>query len=176
MPLPTTHEQLLADEGYSGPRWVLSGAIERRLYGHFGVGLLGLWGWRSLGAPPREGANEFSAENPPRYSESYWIAAVELPLTFQAARLGRSGQSWVELSLVPWLGVGGGSLDVHGEESWQPGFAFGCDGRLLFRGRHGGAGFAVGAPSLKLVESSIVGGSVNLGMISFSLLGGFDVG
>ena len=176
VPLPTLHEQLLNADGYSGARWAVTAALERPVYGHLGVGLLGVYGARTLTASPQDGGNEFLGAAEPSYSEHYWIAAAELPFTFLAARLGRGDHAWLEVSLVPWLGVGLGTHDLYGGGVWRAGPALGGVGRLMFRGRHAGAGLAAGAYTLRITEPSSVPGPVDFGMIFLSVVGGFDVG
>jgi hypothetical protein len=175
-PLPTVHEQLLNADGYSGARWAVTAAVERRVYGHLGVGLLGVYGVRTLTASPQDGGDEFLGPAESGYSEHHWIGAAELPLTFLAARLGRGEHAWLEVSLVPWLGVGFGTHDLHGSGAWRAGPAFGGLARLMFRGRHAGAGLAAGAYTLRIVEPSSLPRSVDFGMILLSVVGGFDVG
>jgi hypothetical protein len=175
-PLPTAHEQLLNAEGYSGARWAVTAAVERRLHGHLGVGLLGVYGVRTLAAAPQDGGNEFLAAAEASYSEHHWIAAAELPLTFLPARLGRSHDAWLEISLVPWIGVGFGTHELHGSGEWRAGPAAGGVARLMFRGRHAGAGLAAGAYTLRIAEPSSIPGRVDFGMIFLAVVGGFDVG
>ncbi len=176
VPLPTTHEQLLNADGYSGARWTVTAAVERRVYGHLGVGLLGIYGARTLTASPQDGANEFIEGAVSRYSERHWIAAAELPFTFLLARLGHRDHAWLEVSLVPWLGVGFGSHEFYGGGEWRAGPALGGTGRLMVRGRHGGAGLAAGAYTLRVAQPSSVPTAVDFGMIFFGVVGGFDVG
>jgi hypothetical protein len=177
VPLPNTHETLLGEEGYSGARWAYSAAIERRLQGAFGLGLLGLYGNRSLEAAPTEDNGDFVGTVSPRYSEQWWIAAVELPLSFLAGHFGAPNKDqWVELDLVPWAGVGGGSVGLYANSAWRSGPAFGGQARLLLRGRNVAGGFAAGAYSLRVTQPASVAGPIDFGMILFSAIGGFDVG
>jgi hypothetical protein len=177
VPLPNTHEALLGQEGYSGARFAYSLAVERQLHGPFGVGLLGLYGNRSLEAAPTEDRASFVGSVAPRYSEQWWIAAVELPLAFLTGHFGsRNRDQWVELALVPWAGIGGGNVGLYANRAWHSGPAFGGQARFLLRGRHVAGGFAAGAYSLRVTESFSVAGPIDFGMVLFSAIGGFDVG
>jgi hypothetical protein len=177
VPLPNTHETLLGEEGYSGARWAYSLALERQLHGPLGVGLLALYGNRSLEAAPTQDGASFVGAVPPRYSERWWMMAVELPLTFLVGHFGSRNQGqWVELDLVPWAGFGGGNVELYANGAWRWGPAFGGQARFLLRGRHVAGGVAAGAYSLRITEPSSVAGPIDFGMVLFSAIGGFDVG
>jgi hypothetical protein len=177
VPLASSQADLLSAEGYSGPRWAFTGEVERRVYGSLGLGARVIYGWRSLEPSLREGATSFGGGAPTvTYTERDWIGAAEAPFDFLIGRAGGRNDTRIELSLVPWLGVGFGNVDLYDDSSWRAGLAFGGEARLFFRSRHGGGGFSVGGYTLRLPPPSVLAGPVDLGVVLFSAIGGFDVG
>lgn len=173
VPVPSLHERILAEEGYYGTRWAFMVSAERRVHGHLGIGLLGVYALRSVDASLREDATSVIGPSP-TYSERSWIGAVELPLTFL---LGHPRTTFAtELCLAPWIGAGAGTLELYDEAGWQAGPAFGGDLRLLWRGRRVVGGVSVGGYSLRVDTPGAISDPVDLGMFFFSALGGFDVG
>lgn len=173
MPVPSLHEEILAEEGYSGPRWAFMVSAERRVHGHLGIGLLGVYALRSIDASLRENATSVAGPSP-TYSERSWLGAVELPITFL---LGHPRKTFsTELCLVPWVGVGAGTLDLYEKAGWQAGPAFGGELRLLWRGRRVVGGLGIGGYSLRVDTPGAISDPVDLGMFFVSALGGFDVG
>jgi hypothetical protein len=171
--VPSLHERILAEEGYSGPRWAFMVSAERRVHGHFGIGLLGLYALRSIDASLRENATSVAGPSP-TYSEHSWVGAVDFPISFL---LGRPrGTFATELCLVPWVGAGAGKLELYDQASWHAGPVFGGELRLLWRGRRVVGGFSVGGYSLRVSTPGGVSDPVDLGMFFLSAVGGFDVG
>lgn len=171
--VPSLHEEILSEEGYSGPRWAFMLSAERRIAGHFGVGLLGLYSLRRVEASSRENATSVAIDSP-SYTERSFVGGVELPISFLLGHPRRTFAT--ELCLVPWVGAGSGTLDFHDEASWHAGPAFGGDLRLLWRGRRLVGGFSVGGYSLRVETPGSISSPVDLGMFFLSLVGGFDVG
>jgi hypothetical protein len=172
-PVPTVHEELLRQAGYGAPRWMLSGALERRFHGAVGVGVMGSYGFRTTDPEPRDGAEFFVSGPVPTYSERFALGAFEVPLTFQVARHRRS---WVEVAVVPWAGMGWGTAAMFDAGAWRAGPAVGASLRLLGRTEHVAFGVALGAYTLPTRAPSSVAGTINFGTISLSLVGGFDAG
>jgi hypothetical protein len=172
-PIPALHEQILSEEGYSGPRFALTLAVERRVSGHFGLGVLGRYQFRSLSPALPEGALD-RGFNGPTYSEHSWLLAVDAPITFVLSQRAKGRAT--ELCIVPWVGAGAGKAELHDHSAWRPGPAFGGEVRLLWHGGPVAGGFTAGAYSFRIAQPSSIEGPLELGMILVSAMGGFDVG
>jgi len=174
VPVPGVHQDLLREEGYGGLRWFFSGSVERRVVGSLGVGVMALTGFRNATAALRADAGSFTATGqPPTYSERFSIVAFEVPVSLLAVR---RRPPWFELELVPWVGAGWGKAWLYEAGDLHSAPAFGATVRAMGRGRHGGLGLALGAYSLHVDQPTSVGGPVNFGMVSLSLVGGLDAG
>lgn len=172
-PVSTVHEELLRQEGYGAPRWMMSGAVERRFHGALGVGAMVSYGLRTTDPDPRDGGGSFLDGPVPTYSERFVLAAFEVPLTFLVAHQRRS---WVEASIVPWAGLGWGAATLRDGGQWRSGPTLGATFRLMGRSEHVAMGVALGAYTLPIAQPSSVAGTINFGMFSLALVGGFDAG
>jgi len=167
MPLATADERLLVAQGYGGARLAAMVSAARRVVRPLHAGVVGLAGFRTIRSTANGGAT---------YQERFGAMGLELPVIWMLPARTRSPLPWMEISLVPWGGVGGGTASFHGRDAWQPAAAFGASTSITFRSRQAGVGGALGAYSLRLRPA---GGAVperEMGMVYLSVRGVFHAG
>jgi len=167
MPLATADERLLVAQGYGGARVAAMVSAARRVVQPLHAGVVGLAGFRTIRSTANGGAT---------YQERFGAMGLELPVIWMLPARTRRPLPWMEIALVPWGGVGGGTASFHGRDAWQPAAAFGASTSITFRSRQAGVGGALGAYSLRLRPA---GGAVperEMGMVYLSVRGVFHAG
>lgn len=168
LPVQSNQEALVSAEYFGGPRFHATAELARMFSERFGVGLRGMYGWRSAGASVGESGAQ-ALTKAPSYGEQFAGAAVEVPVVFD---VGEGGQA--TLSLVPFVGPGWGSVGIYRGGPWQVGPLFGGEVELYVPRGH--IGVSVGASFLPLPPPGQVGAHNDLGSYFVSLILGADVG
>lgn len=161
-------EELVGDEGYSGARFHVSAEFARMLSERVGVGVRGLYGWRSAGAS-LGGQNQTAITEAPAYTEQVAGAALEVPIVF-----GLDERRSATVALVPFGGPGWGAVGLYRSAPWHRGPLFGGAVELFVPRAH--VGIAAGAYFLPLPPPGRTGGHDDLGSYFLSLIVGADVG
>ncbi len=166
-PVQSEQEQLVSEESFGGPRFHVTGAFARMLSERVGVGLRGIYGWRSAGAAVGE-SDARPITQAPTYSEQFGAVAAELPIVFDVGT-----NEVATLTLVPFVGPGWGGVGIHGSAPWKAGPLFGGEVELF--APHGHVGVTLGAYFLPLPPPGQLGGHNDLGSFFISLIAGADV-
>jgi hypothetical protein len=166
-PVQSQQERLVADENFGGPRFHVKGELARMFSEQLGLGVRGIYGWRSAGAAVGE-PDAKAVTEAPTYAEQFGAVAAELPVVFE---LG--SKRVATLSLVPFVGPGWGSVGIYGSGRWNAGPFFGGEVELFVPRGH--VGLTLGASFLPLPPPGRVGEHNDLGSYFISLILGADV-
>lgn len=167
-PVQSEQERLVAAESFGGPRFHLTGEFARMFSERFGLGVRGIYGWRSAGAEVGE-SDAKAITKAPTYEEQFGAVAAELPIVFD---LGASHVA--TLSFVPFVGPGWGGVSLYGSGRWNAGPLFGGEVQLFVPRGH--VGLTLGAYFLPLPPPGQLGAHDDLGSYFISLILGADVG